>query len=53
MEHKLRDIAEFCKPELHEGQPYFRWYCWCGVVGGDRPSEEAARTDFERHRAEG
>lgn len=33
-------------------QPYHRWYCDCGVIGGKSKTEDGARASHARHREE-
>lgn len=58
MKHSLVEIVEFDSkvvgyenglPIREKVEPYYRWYCRCGDVGGKARSEEAAQANFDRH----
>lgn len=62
MEHELSSVAHFTQEAVGVSfgipvlepleQPFFRYYCTCGTVGGRRPTHEAAVTAFHTHLAE-
>lgn len=62
--HRLDSLVEFTsgvvgwERQPHGGsvpihapldQPYWLWYCRCGVVGGRRPSAEVAERAHQQH----
>lgn len=59
MEHELSSVAHFTQETVGVSfgipvlrpleQPYFRYYCTCGTVGGKRSTHEAAVAAFNNH----
>lgn len=58
MIHRLIEIIKFDSkvagykdglPIRETIEPWYRWYCTCGDIGGKARSEEAAQANFDRH----